>query len=79
MSAYHRYFNPDQVESDQKDVIISQLKAELFELRKSQRNYDSIFTNVRSLEEHYLDILEELDYIKQEVDKEYTDGQREIR
>lgn len=53
MSAYHRYFNPDQVESDQKDVIISQLKAELFELRKSQRNYDSIFTNVRSLEEHY--------------------------
>ena len=79
MSAYHRYFNPDQVESDQKDVVISQLKAELFELRKSQKNYDSIFTKVRSLENHYYDVLEELDFIKQEVDKEYNEGQREIR
>jgi hypothetical protein len=69
MSAYHRvffpyltlkYFNPDQVESDQKDVVISQLKAELFELRKSQRNYDNVFSKVRTLENHYYDLLEEL-------------------
>ena len=41
-------------------MIISQLKAELFELRKSQRNYDTIFSKVRHLENHYYDLLEEL-------------------
>lgn len=79
MSAYHRYFSPDQVESDQKDVIISQLKAELFELRKSQRNYDSVFVRARNLENHYYDLQEDLDYLRQEVDKETNDGQRQTR
>ncbi len=79
MSAYHRYFNPDQVESDQKDIVISQLKAELFELRKSQKGYDSVFERVRIVEEEYYSTLQDLDCLKDDIDKEWQEGQREIR
>ena len=75
MSAYHRYFNPDQVESDQKDIVISQLKAELFELRKSQKGYDSVFERVRIVEEEYYSTLQDLDCLKDDIDKEWQEGQ----
>ena len=79
MSAYHRYFNPDQVESDQKDIVISQLKAELFELRKSQMGYDQVFERVRISESEYYSMLQDLDCLKDEIEKDWTEGQREIR
>jgi len=52
-SSYNRYFSPSQVESDQKDLIISQLKAEIFELRQNERDYHDLSSNLRNLEHRY--------------------------
>lgn len=48
-----QYFDPAQVESDQKDLIISQLKAELFELRQNERDYNELHTKLNNLEHRY--------------------------
>lgn len=48
------------MESDHKDIIISQLKAELFEMKKGQRGYDVVFERLRDTEAHYFDLLREL-------------------
>mmetsp|Transcript_39528 Transcript_39528/g.45983 ORF Transcript_39528/g.45983 Transcript_39528/m.45983 type:complete len:389 (+) Transcript_39528:51-1217(+) len=53
MSSYKKYFDPAQVESDQKDLIISQLKAELFELRQNERDYSELHTKLNNLEHRY--------------------------
>ena len=79
MSAYHRYFNRDQVESDQNDIVISQLKAELFELRKSQMGYDQVFERVRVFESDYYIMMEDCDHLRDDIEKEWQEGQREIR
>lgn len=65
--SYSRYFSPAQVESDQKDVIISQLKAELFELKQNHRNYQEVSTHLTNLEHRYNLLLEE----KSRGEKEY--------
>jgi chromosome segregation ATPase len=53
MSSYNRYFSPAQVESDQKDLIISQIKAEIFELRQGERDYVELAAQLRNLEHRY--------------------------
>lgn len=40
--SFQRYFSPAQFESDQKDLIISQLKADIYELKKNQQDYYEI-------------------------------------
>jgi chromosome segregation ATPase len=57
--SYNRYFSPAQVESDQKDVIISQLKAELFELKQNHKNYQEINTHLTNLEHRHNLLLDE--------------------
>ena len=54
-----KYFDPKQVESDQKDLIISQLKAELFELRRNEKNYEDLHAKLNNLEHRYNLIQEE--------------------
>ena len=39
-----------QLESDQKDLIISQLKAELFELRQNEKDYNLVIQQIKNLE-----------------------------
>jgi len=58
-SSYKKYFDPAQVESDQKDLIISQLKAELFELRRSEKNYEELHAKLNNLEHRYNLVQEE--------------------
>lgn len=53
MSSYKKYYDPAQVESDQKDLIISQLKAELFELRQNEKDYDELRSKLNNLEHRY--------------------------
>jgi chromosome segregation ATPase len=53
MSAYNRYFSPSQVESDQKDLLISQIKAEIFELKQNERDYLDLASQLRSIEHRY--------------------------
>jgi len=61
MANYSRYFSPSQVESDQKDLIISQLKAEIFELRQNERDYVDLASQLRNLEHRY-NLLQEEKY-----------------
>jgi len=53
MSTYNRYFSPSQVESDQKDLLISQIKAEIFELKQNERDYLDLASQLRSIEHRY--------------------------
>lgn len=53
MSSYNRYFSPSQVESDQKDLLISQIKAEIFELKQNERDYLDLAAQLRSIEHRY--------------------------
>lgn len=41
---------PARIESEYKDMVISQLKEEIFELRKNQVHYDKLSDMVNSLE-----------------------------
>jgi len=52
-SSYKKYFDPAQIESDQKDLIVSQLKAELFELRQNERDYNELHSKLNNLEHRY--------------------------
>jgi len=52
-SSYKKYFDPSQIESDQKDLIVSQLKAELFELRQNERDYNELHSKLNNLEHRY--------------------------
>lgn len=61
MASYSRYFSPSQVESDQKDLIVSQLKAEIFELRQNERDYVDLASQLRNLEHRY-NLLQEEKY-----------------
>jgi chromosome segregation ATPase len=56
--SYNRYFDPAQVESDQKDLIISQLKADQFELRQCEQNLQDLNAQLNNLD-HSLAILKE--------------------
>jgi len=58
MSSYNKYFSPAQVESDQKDLIISQMKAEIFELRQNDRDYQDLSGQFYNLDHRY-NILQE--------------------
>jgi len=53
MSTYNRYFSPSQVESDQKDLLISQIKAEIFELKQNERDYLDLAAQLRNIEHRY--------------------------
>lgn len=53
MSTYNRYFSPSQVESDQKDLLISQIKAEIFELKQNERDYLDLAAQLRNIEHCY--------------------------
>jgi len=53
MSSYNKYFSPSQVDSDQKELIISQLKAEIFELRQNDRDYHDLSSQLKNLEHRY--------------------------
>jgi len=53
-----RYFDQAQIESDHKDVIISQLKAECFELRENERDYNDLNSRVNNLN-HRFNLLQE--------------------
>jgi chromosome segregation ATPase len=50
-----------QAESDQKDLIISQLKAEIFETRQNERDYVDLAAQLRNLEHRY-NLLQEEKY-----------------
>lgn len=66
MSAYSRYFSPSQVESDQKDLLISQIKAEIFELKQNERDYLDLASQLRNIEHRY-NLLQE-EKLRAEVD-----------
>ena len=57
--SYSRYFSPAQVESDQKDLIISQLKADIFELKKNEQECFELSQQIKSLEAKYQSLYEE--------------------
>ncbi len=57
-NTFQKYFSPPQVESDQKDLIISQLKAEIFELRQNDRDYHDLSSQLKNLE-HRHNLLQE--------------------
>jgi len=59
-SSYKKYFDPAQIESDQKDLVISQLKAELFELRQNERDYNELHSKLNNLEHRYTLVQEEI-------------------
>lgn len=54
-----KYFSPAQVESDQKDLIISQLKADIFELKKNEQECFELSQQIKSLEAKYQSLYEE--------------------
>eukprot|EP00331_Platyophrya_macrostoma_P019853 CAMPEP_0176468070 /NCGR_PEP_ID=MMETSP0127-20121128/38822_1 /TAXON_ID=938130 /ORGANISM="Platyophrya macrostoma, Strain WH" /LENGTH=401 /DNA_ID=CAMNT_0017861465 /DNA_START=27 /DNA_END=1232 /DNA_ORIENTATION=+ len=56
--SYSKYFSGSQVESDQKDLIVSQLKAEIFDLRQNERDYHDLSSQLRTLE-HRFNLLQE--------------------
>ena len=64
--SYNRYFDPAQVESDQKDLIISQLKADQFELRQCELNLQELHAQLNNLD-HSLAILKEEKVILEEI------------
>lgn len=51
--SYKKYFDQASVNSEQKDVIISQLKAELFDLKNSEKDYLVAEQKFRGLEQKY--------------------------
>jgi chromosome segregation ATPase len=51
--SYGKYFSSAQVESDQKDLIISQMKAEIFELRQNERDYQDLSSQFMNLDHRY--------------------------
>ena len=53
-----KYFDPKQIESDQKDLVISKLKAELFELRRNEKNYEDLHSKLNNLE-HRSNLIQE--------------------
>jgi chromosome segregation ATPase len=48
-----RYNDPYQIESDHKDVVISQLKAEAFELRQGERDYEELNARMNNLNHRF--------------------------
>lgn len=40
-------------DSDQKDLLVSQLKAEIYELRKGSKDYDGLHRDLLNLEHRY--------------------------
>lgn len=48
-----------RLESDQKDLLISQLKAEIFELKQRERDYGSLRDQMLNLEHKYRSLLDE--------------------
>jgi len=53
-SPYRRRYNdPYQIESDHKDVVISNLKAEAFELRQGERDYEEINARLNNLNHRF--------------------------
>lgn len=42
-----QYYSPAKLESDQKDLIISQLKAENYELHTSEKDYQDLVQHVK--------------------------------
>ena len=54
-----QYFDPAQVDSDQKDLIISQLKADVFELKQNEKDYQDIRVNLNNLEHRHVMLQEE--------------------
>ena len=65
--SYSRYFSPAQVESDQKDLIISQLKADIFELKKNEQESFELTQQIKSLDSKYKSLSDE----KQRCESEY--------
>ncbi|CAD8105253.1 unnamed protein product [Paramecium sonneborni] len=53
------FYSPAKFENDQKDLMISQLKAENFELRQNARDYQELATHLKSLENRYNTLHEE--------------------
>ncbi|KAM3147191.1 hypothetical protein pb186bvf_000907 [Paramecium bursaria] len=47
------FYSPAKFENDQKDLLISQLKAENFELRQNERDYQELAQHLKSLEHRY--------------------------
>jgi hypothetical protein len=45
-----QYVSPLRLESDQKDLMISELKAENFELRNKERHYNVMYDNIKNIE-----------------------------
>jgi len=50
MASLRRYYDPLQVASDEKDVIISQLKADIFELSRNERDFRALNAELHDLE-----------------------------
>lgn len=46
---YNRYYSPSKFESDQKDVLISQLKAEIYELKQNEHDFSELSTHLKNL------------------------------
>lgn len=44
------YVSPSRLDSDQKDLLISELKAENFELRNKERHYNQMYDNIGNIE-----------------------------
>ena len=48
--SYGKFYSPAKVESDQKDIIIAQLKADIFEQRKQEEGFYALEDDLRKLE-----------------------------
>lgn len=49
--SYKKYYSPSRVEADHKDMIISQLKAEIADLQLRETEYHEAIEQLRILEE----------------------------
>jgi chromosome segregation ATPase len=52
------YVDPVRLESDQKDLLISELKAENFELRNKERHYNEMYDNINGIEHECSEVSE---------------------
>lgn len=76
--SYTRYFSPAQVESDQKDLIISQLKADIFELKKTEEEMYNLSQELKSLENRYQQTMSEKDQNEDDFMRENEMQSRQI-
>lgn len=61
------YVDPARLEADQKDLLISELKAENFELRNKERHYNQMYDDINFVERECAKISEEKRSMEEEM------------